>query len=224
MPDGSVLEERAEGKGVHSEQTFVFTDRLLSGQDVRVADLGGVIVSAGPGSYTGLRVASSAVKGLLFDTGIPLYACSTMGAFALGARKSVFGAQSGEQMPERTAGCETVIDARRTHLYHQSWRFTDGGAESLSEVKVRELEEVLDLWKSGRLVVGTGLERLEKLASVRTGQGAVQTDPLPELLLADVISAAHIFGVLDAPAQQWSWNMIKKVAPEQFEPYYYTGL
>ncbi len=224
MPDGSVLEERAEGKGVHSEQTFVFTDRLLSGQDVRVADLGAVIVSAGPGSYTGLRVASSAVKGLLFGTGIPLYACSTLGAFALGARNSVFRAQTGGQAPEGVTGCETVIDARRTHLYHQSWSFTDGGAEPRSEVKVRKLQEVLDLWESGRLVVGTGLERLRKLAAERTGQGAGKTALLPELPLEDVVSAAHIFRVLNAPGEQWTRNMIKKVAPEQFEPYYYSGL
>ncbi len=259
LPDGTVHQLRAEGKGVHSEQTFVFIDRLLAREKLAVNELGAVIVSAGPGSYTGLRVASSAVKGLLFQTVIPLYACRTLGAIALGAmlatpathkmpathaadttpsmRKSNAGRgadelSSGEsRIPESrgavpgdgplsVAGCDAVIDARRNHLYHQSWKFLEDGLEPESDVQVRELEEILERWKSGRLVVGTGVERLKAMAPDVTGSSA----NISVLPLKDVVSASNILAVLGRYSGAQLHNLIKKVAPEHFEPYYYTGL
>ncbi len=244
LPDGRVDEMRAEGKGVHSEQTFVFTDRLLAREKLAVNDLGAVIVSAGPGSYTGLRVASSAVKGLLFQTDVPLYACRTLGAIALGAmfasqamRKSVVGPGTGDSstgasyLPEdrsalpidgllHMSGCDAVIDARRNHLYHQSWKFLEDGLEPESDVEVRELEDILERWKQGRLVAGSGVERMKKIAPDAPGSGG----GMPVLLSLDVVSASNILEVLGRFSGARMRNLIKKVAPDHFEPYYYTGL
>ncbi len=289
LPDGTVHELRSEGKGVHSEQTFVYIDRLLAREKLAVNDLGAVIISAGPGSYTGLRVASSAVKGLLFQTEVPLYACQTLGAIALGAMYAARGmhdayatsvirpefaiqptstiqltstirstpasrhtpdprhksairksdAEPGADeslsgssfVPEdrsavpadgtmRLSGCDAVIDARRNHLYHQSWRFLGDGLEPESEVQVRELEEILEWWKSGRLVVGTGLERLKEIASDVAGR----SEKMSVLPYQNLISASNILTFPDRCSGARMGHLIKKVAPEHFEPYYYTGL
>ncbi len=234
LPDGQIFEKRAGGIGVHSELTFVFTEELLREHKLEVRDLGAMIISAGPGSYTGLRVASSAAKGLLFETGIPFFACHTLGALAVGARESLLidksgwipaGSESGMMTDYDTiiagfAGCDTVIDARRNHLYHQTWRFVDNGIEPVSEVVVREIPEVLDRWISGCLLVGTGLERIRKVAAAK----AVSTEKLPVLSEADVVNAGHILRVLGSISQNQLEKLIKKVAPEHFEPYYYSGL
>ncbi len=244
LPDGTVHELRAEGKGVHSEQTFVFIDRLLAREKLAVNDLGAVIVSAGPGSYTGLRVASSAVKGLLFQTDVPLYACRTLGAIALGAMYAMHAMRQADAGPAadnvlaeashihknraevpgdgflHVAGCDAVIDARRNHLYHQSWTFLKEGMEPESDVEVRELEEILERWKSGRLVVGTGGERLKEITS-----GTLQrTVKMPVLSSQDVVNASNILAALGRFPGAQLHKLIKKVAPERFEPYYYTGL
>jgi tRNA threonylcarbamoyladenosine biosynthesis protein TsaB len=42
------------------------------------AALAGIVVVAGPGSYTGLRIGVSSAKGLSFALGVPLYAVSTL--------------------------------------------------------------------------------------------------------------------------------------------------
>ncbi len=241
LPDGSVLEERAEGKGVHSELTFVFIERLLKKAGTEAGQLGAVVISAGPGSYTGLRVASSAVKGLLFQTGIPLFACNTLGAFALGSR---FIARKGP-VPE---GCDTVIDARRNHLYHQSWKFDERGLVPESEVVAMERQEVLGRWRSGRLLVGTGLERLlpdsepdhhdagdRRVKNDRreiddagdNGEGQDVDDHfenLPTLALSRVVNAANVLEFIWKTPDYQKKKIIKKVAPEHFEPYYYSGL
>ncbi|MDG5766060.1 tRNA (adenosine(37)-N6)-threonylcarbamoyltransferase complex dimerization subunit type 1 TsaB [Balneolales bacterium ANBcel1] len=176
VPDGRLYEERAEGRGGHSEWTFVFIDRLLRAAGLRVDELGAVLVSAGPGSYTGLRVGSSAVKGLLFDTDVPLFACNTLAGIALGA--TGYGREAGKAgkaggpgpMPGTngdTGIVDAVIDARRTHLYHQSWRIGERGITPETGLKIRELDEVLELWMSGRMLAGTGTDRLMQLAADR---------------------------------------------------------
>ncbi|MEX0680847.1 MAG: tRNA (adenosine(37)-N6)-threonylcarbamoyltransferase complex dimerization subunit type 1 TsaB [Balneolales bacterium] len=215
MPDGAVFEERAEGKGVHSELTFVFIRQLLDRKKLLVPDLGMVIISAGPGSYTGLRVASSAVKGLLFSSNIPLLSCTTMASIAVGARCNISGEKS-----SAVRGCDTVIDARRNHLYHQSWSWVADGLVPDSEIQLLELGEVLDRWLQGRLIVGTGLERLTEMAKL---QGADPGD-LITMPPSNVISAVNLLKADELISKQKKEFLLKKVAPEQFEPYYYSHL
>ena len=235
LPNGQIFEKRAVGKGVHSELTFVFIEELLGEHKLEVRDLGALIISAGPGSYTGLRVASSAAKGILFETGIPLFACQTLGAFAFAARELLIknkkngvtaaGSDSGMMTIDNRniagfAGCETVIDARRNHLYHQVWRFVDNGIEPDSGVVLQEIPEVLDRWVSGCFLVGTGVDRIRMVAAAK----AVSIEKLPVLSGADAVNAGHVLHALGRISQNQLKNLIKKVAPEHFEPYYYSGL
>ncbi len=241
LADGTIHERTAEGKGVHSELTFVFINELLALEKMEVADLGAVVVSAGPGSYTGLRVASSAVKGLLFQTDVPLYACNTLAGIAMGVLEAVHGGRLlGQEVssdhtashthavptglatekPALATGCEAVIDARRNHLYHQSWSFRGDMVVPESEVAVRELGEVLEHRKTGFIIAGTGLERLRK----EPGDFLESPEMMPDLPLPEIVNASHILAVAGLQKGTLMQNLIKKVAPELFEPYYYSGL
>ena len=77
--------------------------------------LGAVAVSAGPGSYTGLRIGVSTAKGLCMATGAALVAVPTTWALASGARTQ--------------AGPATVVCAlpsRRGEVYAAAYRVDDG--------------------------------------------------------------------------------------------------
>lgn len=65
----------------HSETLFPLIDGALKGFGKTVGDVGLFAVSAGPGSFTGVRIGVSAVKGLAFD-GRPVAAVSTLEALA----------------------------------------------------------------------------------------------------------------------------------------------
>ena len=82
--DGDLLvgESRANISVTHSERLMVAVDRLL--QDCRwtVADLEGLAVSIGPGSFTGLRIGVATVKGLALALGLPVAPVPTLDALA----------------------------------------------------------------------------------------------------------------------------------------------
>ncbi|MDI6402275.1 tRNA (adenosine(37)-N6)-threonylcarbamoyltransferase complex dimerization subunit type 1 TsaB [Balneolaceae bacterium ANBcel3] len=205
LPDGKTIEKRSTGIGVHSEDVFVFIKALLNEHALGVSDLSAVLVSSGPGSYTGLRVASSAVKGLLFQTRIPLYAYNTLGAIAWAVRCKGF--------PE-ISGCDAVIDARRNHVYAQSWELCSDGIHPLTTVRLSELDEVSRKIREGVVVAGTGLDRLRM-----EKRSKMSTFP-PE----EVISAQHILHAFEVFKEETLSQWVEEVRPDLFEPSYYTGL
>jgi tRNA threonylcarbamoyladenosine biosynthesis protein TsaB len=136
----NVIERRAEGIGIHSEVLFRHVQTLLTDAGLRSSDLDGVVLGIGPGSYTGVRIGVAAVKGLLFDTDVPVFASDTLMGMRLLAE---------ERYPHRRV--HAVIDARRTHVYHH---FADEPS------RLVDLREVAPTVRPGDLMVGTGWERM----------------------------------------------------------------
>ena len=92
----------------HSETVLPEVERLLEAAERSVDDLSAVVVGAGPGSFTGVRIAASIAKGLCFARGVPLFAYSSLAAVA---------AASGLETPL----C-AVFDARRGEVYAAAFR------------------------------------------------------------------------------------------------------
>jgi tRNA threonylcarbamoyladenosine biosynthesis protein TsaB len=66
----------------HSERLMKTVDRVLKDTGLAFTDLEGYAVATGPGSFTGLRIGISTVKGLAFATGKPVAAVPTLQALA----------------------------------------------------------------------------------------------------------------------------------------------
>ena len=109
--------------------TAPFVKEMLDGQGIAVKDCDAVCVSAGPGSYTGLRVGVSTAKGLCFAAGVPLLSVGTLDILAAQAIADCL-------VPE---GCTTIvpmIDARRMEVYSAVFRIGgDGMPERVTEVE-----------------------------------------------------------------------------------------
>lgn len=221
-PDNKVVSRSERGKGVHSEKVFLFAKQLLDEQGLHLQDVTEGLISAGPGSFTGLRVGSSAIKGMLFETGARLWACNTLCAIATGALKHAPDLQV----------VHAVIDARRNHLYHQQFHNKQGVAVPVSGKAIRELA-TFDEWLAPEHgIAGTGIDRLSF--------GLVE----PCRNLGDVVAAEHLIALYTDrhellrpgtggqqhpqrhPGQQ-EWHMgeqeqhvIRPVSLETFEPAY----
>lgn len=92
----------------HASSLPLFIQQLLAEHSLTVRDLAAVSVGLGPGSYTGLRVGVSLVKGLCFVHGIPLIGLSTLKIMAQGL-KEIYPAFEGDFVP--------IVDARRMEVY-----------------------------------------------------------------------------------------------------------
>lgn len=101
--------------------TAPFIKEMLDLKGISVRDCDAVCVSAGPGSYTGLRVGVSTAKGLCFSAGVPLLSVGTLEILAAQAIADGL-------LPE---GCNTVIpmiDARRMEVYTAVFKADGEGA------------------------------------------------------------------------------------------------
>ncbi len=104
--DGLLLEvkEIAEENFSHAEKLHVFIEELLNSNKLEFKDLSGVAVSQGPGSYTGLRIGVSSVKGFCYALNIPMIAIDTLEILA-------------RQVKTQDAWIVSMIDARRMEVF-----------------------------------------------------------------------------------------------------------
>ena len=62
------VEESADGNS-HSKHLLPFIERLMKETGKCLEELDGIVVSIGPGSYTGLRIGTSTAKGIAYSLG-----------------------------------------------------------------------------------------------------------------------------------------------------------
>lgn len=131
-------------KLTHSEKILPMIDSLLTFVQKSIDDVDLISVSSGPGSFTGVRIGVSCVKGLAYSRNIPISPVSTLEALAYNLR-----------LFEPCNGDEVIVcpcmDARRNELYNALFtydgnefrRITDDRAISCEALE----EELLSLGK-----------------------------------------------------------------------------
>lgn len=84
-----LLAERSAEVGPRSSETLLPALRRLVSEVGRLpSDLGAVVVGSGPGSYTGLRIAAAAAKGVTHALTLPLFAYDSLEAMSAGAAQA----------------------------------------------------------------------------------------------------------------------------------------
>lgn len=76
------LQELKDDGYAHGEKLTILIQQVLELEKITPEQLSAVSVSAGPGSYTGLRIGVSTAKGLCYALGIPLIAVGTLESMA----------------------------------------------------------------------------------------------------------------------------------------------
>lgn len=75
-----VFVRRAEVGNAHSDHLLSMVDAVLADASIGLGDCDAIAFSAGPGSFTGLRVACAAAQGLAFGASLPVAAIGTLDA------------------------------------------------------------------------------------------------------------------------------------------------
>lgn len=134
--DGEVLgRARLRQQGTHASHIVLQVSEALDEAGVDRHEIQAVIVGAGPGSFTGVRVAGATAKGLAHVWGCPLWAFSSLAA---GAASVGLANAYGVDVPpvplnelERSVGRYVLFDARADRVYAACYLPTDAGLDVL---------------------------------------------------------------------------------------------
>ncbi|MFY0653637.1 MAG: tRNA (adenosine(37)-N6)-threonylcarbamoyltransferase complex dimerization subunit type 1 TsaB [Cyclobacteriaceae bacterium] len=137
----------------HSSLTHVLIEQLLENTGVSNGDLGAIAISAGPGSYTGLRIGVSTAKGLCYALDIPLIAVNTLEAMAQ---------QIANTNTSKAVFCP-MIDARRLEVYCSIFGSNMKPIEETEAVIVDESSFSTHLEKGEVIFFGDGSDKCEPI-------------------------------------------------------------
>jgi tRNA threonylcarbamoyladenosine biosynthesis protein TsaB len=145
--DGHLAERHEVTPRQHSQRLFGMLRELVPGGDLRAQGITAITYGAGPGSFTGLRIAASAVQGLAFATGLPAIPVSTLACQAQTALRLGY-------VDADTLVC-SVLDAKINELYHATYSYSDGLAKQVTAPAVCR-PEALTLIEGVSVLIGSG--------------------------------------------------------------------
>lgn len=125
----------------HSETLLPMITRVMDGR--KYSELDGIAITAGPGSFTGVRIGVATVKGLAFNDDIPCYSVSTLEAIAYNF------------VDENAVVC-AVMDARRMQFYNALFRVQNGKVERLCDDRAISIEDLRNELKQYDKVIIAG--------------------------------------------------------------------
>lgn len=121
-------------KKQHSVILMPLVDNLLKNLQLDLKDIDGFVVSKGPGSFTGLRIGMSMIKGLSQGTKKPFVSVSSLDALAYNMAYT-----SGIICP--------IIDALRDNVYTALYSFKDNNLVKEQDYTVIHIDELINLLK-----------------------------------------------------------------------------
>jgi tRNA threonylcarbamoyl adenosine modification protein YeaZ len=177
----------------HAEALMPLLDRLVDAMGTPLHHIDRIVVTTGPGSFTGLRVGISAARGIALAAGKPAVGVSTLLAYA-----------APHLADDETLPVVAVIDARHAHVYLQV--FAPGGRTivaprlaSLSEAVRAAAETPARIVGNAAQIVADGLTAIGSvpivvdarpapdiawIASTGAAMAADQAPPKPQYLRA----------------------------------------
>lgn len=135
-------------KLTHSQTLVPFIENLLNGANLSLSDIDVFAVSSGPGSFTGLRIGVSAIKGMAFANNKPVRSVSTLMGIA-------------HNFTVTDAIICAVMDARCNQVYNALFRIQNGIVMRLCDdraVFIDDLKKELETYNERIILAGDGAD------------------------------------------------------------------
>lgn len=137
-------------------------DALLAEAGIRLGELDGVAFGAGPGSFTGLRIACGVAQGLAFGADVPVVPVGTLLALAQAS------------MAARVVAC---LDARMGEIYHAAYERRGNGWHEAIAPTVCRAELAPALGEGDWHGAGSGFATYGRELAQRYGAQLAAVDP-----------------------------------------------
>jgi tRNA threonylcarbamoyladenosine biosynthesis protein TsaB len=118
--DGTFQRRTVDGVASHADQLYGLVEELLIECELTLGSLDCVAFGAGPGSFTGVRLAMSAAQSLAYAAGLPVCPVSSLEALAVGCHRL--------HHAERVL---CAVDARRGEIYAGLYQTGDDRVDCL---------------------------------------------------------------------------------------------
>ncbi len=142
--DGALCAELTALKNqTHSKHLMPLIDSVLSIAGFRVEELDGLAVTIGPGSFTGLRIGISTIKGLAHALNRPAVGISSLEALAW-------------QCADRSHLICPLLDARKGEVYCATYRYDQKGLVPQTPARAVEPEAVARDITENCVFIGSG--------------------------------------------------------------------
>lgn len=129
----------------HARDLAATVGELLKAESLAPAELTGVVVGRGPGSYTGLRVGLMSAKALAYATGCELIAVDTFAAIA-------------RQAPAGTQNVSVIADALQGQVYAQAFALRHDGWAAADSLRIEPVGAWASQLPEGVAVSGPGVK------------------------------------------------------------------
>ncbi|OPX97940.1 MAG: tRNA threonylcarbamoyladenosine biosynthesis protein TsaB [Syntrophorhabdus sp. PtaU1.Bin002] len=156
--EGELLEEKHIKPDKPPSQTIADEVlQVLADHDCRVEDLSLIVVTLGPGSFTGIRVGLAFCKGLASGRDIPLLGVPTLDVLA-----EPFSYLEGSYV------CP-LVDAKKGEIFLALYRVARGSIERLTDYKALRPEDIPELIETPCIFFGSGVKTCASILSQREG-------------------------------------------------------
>lgn len=172
--DGQLHARRELAEQRHSSLLLPMVDALLRESAITLRQLDGIAYGAGPGSFTGLRIACAVTQGLAFGADLPVVGVSTLASIA---------EQTGA---ERVL---TMLDARMAEVYWAAYQRKAGDWSAVIEPQLALPESVTVPPGQGWVGAGNGFVALGDVLRPRLAAQLVRID---DALMPDAAAMAPL--------------------------------
>jgi tRNA threonylcarbamoyladenosine biosynthesis protein TsaB len=135
-------------------------ERILKRKKVSLESIDAFAAGLGPGSFTGLRVGISTVKGLAMVCAKPVIGISTLDILAANIIR------------ENRQIC-TIIDAKRNNVYSAFYKNNKGHLRKISNYSLIDISELIKRIKEDTVFTGDGLDIFGQLIKNKLGRKAI---------------------------------------------------
>jgi len=172
--DGQILARRVLAGQRHSSLLLPMVDELLRAAGLTLRALDGIGYGAGPGSFTGLRIACAVTQGLAFGADLPVVGVSTL-----------------ESIAEQTGADHvlTVLDARMAEVYWAAYARDGAGWRAVSEPQLALPESVVVPDGEAWIGAGNGFAALGEVLRPRLAAALARID---DTLMPDAVAMAPL--------------------------------
>ncbi len=146
-----VCEEFWEAGQTHSTRLLKMIEYMIEKRaGIMLSEIDAFAAAKGPGSFTGLRIGISVIKGLAYAMGKPALGVSSLDGIAF-------------RFVHSSIPVCTMMDARRNQVYCAVYQFDHGSLVSKTSERVLSPEDAVKMTKGPTLFAGSGSKAYKRI-------------------------------------------------------------